>query len=162
MKRTIAFLLTVILVFSIIPCTAACAEEEPVYTDVIRFEDGSFAVVTITQDSLSSAPSLRAKASSSVKNGSKTFTYYGSDGAAKWAATLNASFTYNGSTSSCTAANCTVSIYNSSWYTISNSSTHSGNTATANVTMGHKLAGVTIEKKTASITLSCDANGNLS
>lgn len=38
----------------------------------------------------------------------------------------------------------------------------SGNTATADLVMGRKFLGITVQKETLNMTLTCDANGNLS
>ena len=68
----------------------------------------------------------------------------------------------DGSYASCTAANCTVSTFDSTWYVISKSASRSGNTAAASVTMGKSQLGVTTKTASCSLSLSCDANGNLS
>lgn len=57
---------------------------------------------------------------------------------------------------------CDVTILSSTWYVVSKSATKGGNTAKATVTMGRKLVGVTIDKETYNITLTCDKNGNVS
>ena len=55
-----------------------------------------------------------------------------------------------------------VTIYDSSWYTVSKSASKSGNTATGSVIMGDTANGVTVKRVPVSLTLTCDANGNLS
>lgn len=46
--------------------------------------------------------------------------------------------------------------------TISKNTTRGGNTATGSATIGEKVGGVTVMKIPVNLTLSCDANGNLS
>ena len=86
----------------------------------------------------------------------------GKNGTAQWKATLSGSFTYTGSSATCTSSSVDVTVYDSSWYTISKSSNKSGSKATASVTMGEKLAGVTVTKVPISLAMTCDKNGNLS
>ena len=150
MKRVICSLLVVMLVLCSIPICGNAAEREQ---EIIRFEDGSYAVVeTITSG---------ARASGRT-SGSRPYTYYDSTGTAQWKVVLNGSFTYTGSSATCTSASCSVTIYNSEWYTISKNASKSGNTASCSVTMGKKVLGTVVDKMSASLSLKCDANGNLS
>lgn len=148
MRRTISYLLTVLLIVSCMTF-AASAEE----TDVIAFEDGSYFTVSIEE--------IGTRASG-TKTAAKTYTYHSDSGTAVWKAVLTGTFTYTGSNSTCTASSCDVTIYDSDWHVISKSASKSGNSATASVTMGYRVLGITTSKKTASLRLSCDANGNLS
>ena len=79
-----------------------------------------------------------------------------------WKAVLTGTFTYNGTSATCTASSCNVIIYDSDWHEISKSATKSSNTASASVTMGRKFLGITIDKETFYLSLSCDKNGVLS
>jgi hypothetical protein len=45
---------------------------------------------------------------------------------------------------------------------VSRTASRSGNTATANLTMGHRARGVTVSTSNYTISLSCDKSGNLS
>ena len=103
-----------------------------------------------------------ASRSSGTKSGRATYNYYDSNGARGWTAVLNGTFTYTGSSATCTASNCNITIYDSAWYTVSKSASKSGNSATAAVTMGKKLLGVTVTRVPVDLILTCDANGNLS
>ena len=148
MKKTISYLLTILLIVSCMNF-AASAEE----TELIAFEDGSYFTVSIKE--------IGTRASG-TKTATKTYTYNSSSGTAVWKAVLTGTFTYTGSSALCTASSCDVTIYDNVWYVVSKTATKSANTATANVTMGEKLLGVTVNKKSATINLTCDANGNLS
>lgn len=152
MKNIIAFVLSAVIFLGVFPCASASAEAQCDEPQIIYFDDGCYAVISVEN----------GHATRSVKTGSKTYSFYDDTGALKWTASLTATFFYNGSTSSCTSANCNVTINDSHWYVISNSSSYSGNTATANVTMGRKLLGVTVRTIPITMTLSCDANGHLS
>lgn len=152
MKRCISLFLLAALLFTTfsVNCFASEITEEYV---VERFDDGSY----MTERVVSSQ--TRA---SGTKSGSKDKVYYNGNGEAEWKVTVSGTFTYTGSSSTCTSASCSVTIYNSDWYTISKSATKSGNTATAYVTMGEKLLGVKVDEVSTSVSLKCDANGNLS
>lgn len=148
MKRILAFILVVTLAFSVFPMAGLAAEVERIY-----LEDGSYFLITIVEwDSRASG----------TKTASKTYTYNSSSGVALWKAVLKGTFVYTGTSSTCTASSCDVTILDSDWYVVSNTAGKSGNSATAELTMGHKLLGITVNKKTANLALTCDENGNLS
>lgn len=150
MKRSVISLLLVFALLSAVAPTRCFAAE----TDsIITFDDGSYITVELMEFS--------ARATN-TKSGQRVFNYYNSSNTLEWKAVLTASFTYTGSSSTCTSASCSVTIYNSNWYQVSKSTSRSGNTATTQLTMGHKVLGVTISKPSYTLTLSCDANGNLS
>lgn len=151
--RFFSLLLACVLIFSVIPNAAFAAENIASTESIITLEDGSYLeVIIISTD-------MRA---SEVKSGSKVLNHRSSEGELNWQAVLSASFTYTGTTSTCTSASCSVTIYDDTWYQVSKSTSHSGNTATTQLTMGQKVLGVTISKPSYTLTLSCDANGNLS
>lgn len=150
-KRIISVLLFLILVLALIP--SSFAAEMINDTDIIYFEDGSYLTFTIEE--------ISARASG-TKTGTKACTYTDSDGAVRWQAVLTGTFTYTGTTATCTASSCSITIYDDAWYTVSKSATRSGNTANAAITMGRKVLGITVTKKDYQWSLSCDKNGNLS
>ena len=98
----------------------------------------------------------------SVKEGSKTIYCKNSSGKTLWSITVNGTFTYNGSTSSCTSASVSTSVVDGSWKIASKSSSKSGNTAKATATAHCYLNGNIINRQTKTITLKCSANGKLS
>ena len=94
--------------------------------------------------------------------GQKSYYYKNSDGVIRWTATLTGTFTYNGSTATCTAASCETSVQSGNWSETYNHAYPSGNTAQADITMVRKVLFVTVQTETAHLTLTCDGNGNLS
>ena len=148
MKRVLCVAVTLMLVFCILPVSAFASENENIY-----FDDGSCIVVETIN--------CGVRASGSVSGG-KQYTHYGSDGVTNWKAVLNGSFTYTGSSATCTSSSVDVTIYDSSWYVISKSASKSGNKATGSVTIGEKVLGITTTKVPINLTLQCDPNGNLS
>lgn len=149
-KRLISMLTLIAMLILFVP-TYVSAEQNN--GETIYFEDGSYIVTTITE--------AQSRAATG-KSGAKTSTYYGNDGTAHWKATLSGSFTYDGSSATCTSSSCSVTIYNNSWYTLSKSASKSGNSAFGSATMGYKVLGITTNQVTRDISLTCDKDGNLS
>ena len=148
MKRFLTFILVISLVFSL-PLFASATQNTN--EDIIYMDDGSYIIVTID--------SMDTRASGS-KTGSKSYNFYSSNDELEWKAVLSGTFTYNGTSATCTSSSCNITVYQNNWYEISKTATRSGNTAT--FTMGRKVLGITVSKKDYSLTLSCDANGILS
>lgn len=121
--------------------------------NTIYFEDGSYVTIETF---------VTGTRGTSTKTASRVYTYYANNGNIDWSATLNGTFTYTGTSSTCTAASCTISISNSNWYEIGKNSSKIGSSAVADVTMGYKILGITTNRKTVNMSLTCDANGNLS
>lgn len=115
----------------------------------------SFGYITVT---LACTESRAANS----KTGSKTYTFTGNNGNEEWKAVLRGTFTYTGTSATCTAANCDVTITNTAWYVVSKNPYKSGNSAVCDLTMGRKFLGITVAKENVSMRLTCDANGNLS
>ena len=153
MKRTISIFLAVVTILLALPIGAVRAAETLPTEEIIWMDDGSYIKVTVQSASTIASSTI-------TKN--KNLTYYGSDNSLQWKITLTGTFTYTGETATCTASSCTVTIYNNSWYVVSKSATKSGNKAYATVTMGRKVLGVTVDKQTYNLTLSCDKYGNVS
>lgn len=98
----------------------------------------------------------------SAKEGSKTIYCKNSAGKTMWSLTVKGTFTYNGSTSSCTSASASTSITDATWKITNKSSSKSGNTAKATATAICYLNGNPINSQTKTVTLKCNANGKLS
>lgn len=124
MKRIFSFIMVVAMLICVIPVQSKASEKK---LKTIYFEDGSYMTVEVITRGM--------RASGSV-SGSKPYTYYGKKGNAQWKATLSGSFTYTGSSATCIFSSVDVTVYDSSWYTISKSASRSGGKATASVTMG--------------------------
>ena len=153
MKRLISVLCVLSAFLTLCPFHALASDDSHSDENIILFNDGSYIVVELSENL------VRA---TNTKTQTKTSKYYNSNDVLQWTVVLTGTFTYNGTTSSCTASNCSITISNDNWYTISKASGKSGNTATADVTMGYKLLGITTTKKTLNMTLTCDKDGNFS
>lgn len=149
--KMLKVLTIVFLILAMLPTYAHALSDTK--TEVIEFEDGSYMVIEVT--------SIDAR-SATTRTATKTYRYYNALGTEKWYITLIGTFTYDGTTSVCLSSNTSIGIFDSAWYIISNQYSTSGNTAIGNVIMGFKILGVTTDRKTVDMTLTCDANGNLS
>lgn len=152
MRRIIAFLISALFLGASFFVSVSATEVEGEVC-VWVFEDGSYITESFSMN--------RSRASGTV-SGSKTRNFFGSDGDLEWKVVLSGSFTYTGTSATCTSSTCNVTIYDSNWYTVSKFSNKSGNTATASATIGEKLLGVTVRQVPVSLSISCDKDGNLS
>jgi len=150
MKRVFSYILLTVLLLGVLPVEGYATQMN---RETIYYEDGSYLVIEILES---------VTRASGTKTGKKQYTYYDDNDESQWKAVLSGTFTYTGSSATCTASNVDVTVYDSAWYVSSKYASKSGNTAAASVTMGHKVAGITITKVPVSLTLTCDANGNLS
>ena len=146
MKRVVSVLMLVFFLFSALPMAGAA---EAVSEERIELGDGYYLIAETFQSG--------ARASKSV-SGSKSYTCYDSAGTALWKVTLYGTFTYTGSSATCTASSISTTIYDSSWSTGSKSASKSGNKATGSATMKKS----TVKSVPVSLSLSCSASGSLS
>lgn len=145
MKRLFSMCSVMLLMFSIMIFPATAAEEPVNY--FIYYEDGSYALVTLGGDN-----SMRSNTDKS-----KSYIYYNPLGQKCFAYTLYAVFTYDGKTSSATSCDFGAAIYRQGWDIDTHSEYVSGNTAYGNAI----FTGPDGQSRTASLTLTCDKNGNV-
>lgn len=112
----------------------------------IYYDDGSYAIIT-----------LNSRLARSNINEGKAYTYYNPQGQRCFAYVLHASFTYNGTTSRADSCNFSAEIYRQGWDMDTHSEYVSGSTAYGNAT----FTGPDGQVRTASLTLTCDKNGNV-
>lgn len=150
MKRMLTAVLSIVVLFTMQIMTVHAKETTD---NIVYFEDGSYLTIFVNQDN---------SRASGTKTASKTYQYTDSDGDIAWKAVLTGTFSYTGYSAQCTSSYVDVTIYNSGWYVVSESAGKSGSSATGDITMGLKKLGITVKKVPLSMTLTCDANGNLS
>lgn len=153
MKRIISVVFAVLFLMVLLPYSIVDAAQTEKSNNIIYLENGDHITVEIFEIETRSP---------STKTGSKVYVYRNSAGQEGWRITLNGTFTYTGTSSTCITVSSSASITDNNWYVVDNVVYRSGNTATAEYTMGKKLLGVTIGKEDFEVNLSCDANGNLS
>lgn len=152
MKRILSIALFIILLFNTIPLIGLAKSDTQISTNIIYLENGCYVIEELV--------TLESRALNMI-TGTKNQRYYNSSGEQVWYASLTGTFSYNGSSATCTVATCDVTIINTSWYVISKSADKSGNVARCSVTMGRKMLGVKVDEESISFKLTCDPNGNL-
>lgn len=120
--------------------------------EIIKYDDGSYLEIYTELDNLSTY-------ATNTRTGSKVVNYR-KDTQILWYVKLSGTFTYNGKTSTCTSTSITGESYSSSWKLSGFTSNKSGNTAYGQVTATHYY-GIIGDKTTHSISLTCNANGDL-
>ena len=153
MKKIFKIAILVVLVLAMFPVSVFAAEDTQNTNDIIYLEDGSYITVELV---------VMDTRATNTKTGSKIYRYKDSDGVELWNVTLQGTFSYTGSSATCTASSVSVSIINDNWYTVSKSASKSGAKAIGEATVGRKLLGVTIKKETLNMTLTCSGSGTLS
>lgn len=150
-KGCISVFLLLVMLLVMLPVRAEAAQI--VETEIEYLPDGGY-IETVVTESVSRA--------SGTKTGTKVKRQVDADGNEQWAIQLQGTFSYNGTSASCTNAVCNVTVSASNWYVVSKTAGKSGAVATADVTMGRKVLGITVAKNQYALTLTCDKNGNLS
>ena len=76
--------------------------------------------------------------------------------------TVTGTFTYTGSSSTCTKSIASATSKNANWKISSKSASKSGNKATAKATAKRYVDGTAVETQNCTVTLTCSLNGSLS
>ena len=155
MKRFLILVLTLTMIIS--NSTISATANNIHSTEIIYVNEDIYIEVTITEEPISST-----YATTQTKSASKTHTIKNTNGDTIATFKLNATFSYNGSTSSCTSVSHSTTISDDSWKFTETSSSKSGNKATGSFTIKDYLLFVNVQTISKTITLTCDANGNLS
>lgn len=145
MKRLLSTFAVAVLALNLIVYPALAADNSNIYT--IFYEDGSYAVVSLNANS----------AARSATDGESFYTYYNPLGQRCFMYGIYGTFTYNGVTSRAESCQGGITIYRQGWNISTHSEYVSGNTAYGRAT----FTGPNGESRAASLTLTCDKNGNV-
>lgn len=144
------FIITVFLSAFVLPTAAKVSDSAVTTTEVELLPNGDvIETVLVTFEQPDGAKS--------TASGQKTKKYKNSSGAVMWSVTVYGTFSYNGSSATCTSATRSTTCPGSGWTIVSSSASKSGNTATAKATARYNNSDYT-----RSVTLQCSANGTLS
>lgn len=152
MKKTFVFT----LLFALFCCTAlsfSAGATEITETSIELLENGDYIETIITY--------YDTNTRTATKSGSKTNNYKNSAGEALWSVTVYGTFTYNGTTSSCTSVSHSASAYGDGWSIKKSSSSKSGYCATANATATLKKI-LNSQDHSMTVNLYCSPYGILS
>lgn len=128
------------------------------------YEDGSYSIITVSaENSAINAPSQNASAAvTQTITGSKSSSYYSSNDELQWTVTLRGTFSYNGSSATCTQSTVSSVIYDSNWKVTSAVASKSGATAIGDFVVKYYTLLVPIKTINVHLTITCSANGTLS
>ena len=151
-KQILSAILMIIVFLSsfVLPAGAKEADTAVTTTEVELLDNGdSIETELITYTVLGGAKA--------TKSGQKTKSYKNSSGAVMWSVTVYGTFSYTGSSATCTSASRSTTCPGSGWTIVSSSASKSGNTATAKATAGYNNSNFSL-----TVSLKCSANGTLS
>lgn len=161
MKKILS-VLTAVLIFFTFPAAVFANNNINTNTtteEIEYFSDGSY-MVTTTETEADNGIALFAAAS--TKTASKTTKYYDASGDLDWKVTLTGTFSYTGSSATCTKASTSYTIYDSDWKVTSAKATKSGRTATGDYTVKRYTFGLPLQSKSGTIKISCSNTGVIS
>lgn len=157
MKRNvfISLIMTIAVFISCFSMPVNAAEEDNIVsTSIEYFEDGTYAVITITEET--------NNARANTKTGTKTYSHTAENGETLWVYRVTGTYSYTGTSSTCTSVYDSYNIYNDNWKLSSKSCSKSGNTAYGTVTMKYYTLGIATQTITRNLSLTCSATGVLS
>ena len=136
MKKTLILLFSFLFIFASTFPVKASEIQSINSTDIIEiFDDGSY-IESSTEENIIATLSR----SSSTKSAKRTYTYKASSGKILWTITVTGTFTYNGSSSSCTKASVSTTCPSITFKLASKSATKHNSTATATNEKVQKMA----------------------
>lgn len=122
--------------------------------EIIQLDNGYY-LETIIEET----PTTRA---SNQKTAKKTGNCKNAQGTTMFSVTVTGTFTYTGSSSTCTKSVASATSKNANWKISSKSASKSGNKATAKATAKRYVDGTAVETQNCTVTLTCSSNGSLS
>ncbi len=146
----ICFLLSSAISFAESEIDTFNASDEIISSETIQLNNGCKLITILYK---------RNQTRSSVSSYKET-RFLDSDDTLLWKVVLEATFTYNGYTSSCTSASSYSRVYEGNWSERDNNTFASGNAAVANVTMVRKILFIVVETQVANLVITCDKDGN--
>ena len=147
-KRLLFILVITMLLFTAIPVYAADINGIDPDDEIVYFDDGSYAVISLQTDDISKG---------NTKTASKSYKYYNSSDVLQWTFKVTGTFSYNGTSATATAVSTSYTISNNSWTYDHATKSKSGNTVTG--TGYFENSGIT---KTGTVTIKCSKNGVIS
>ena len=158
MKKITAMILVLIVVLlSFGVCSAdANAVDQYSYTTIEYLDNGYYIETTIRVESVTDSQNTRG-----TKTSTKTRSYKNNAGDVMCSLSITGTFSYNGSSATCTSCYHSYTAPGSTWEVLNPSSSRSGNSATATATARHHLT-VSYADYPMSVTILCSANGTIS
>lgn len=160
MKKLISIVCCLCLLTAIfvLPVSAEEADAEILISRTVEVQpDGSSVEILVYQSP------VYTRGNSYSMSGSKVYNSTNAAGELLWTFKLTGVFkVVEGSSVYCTSASHSYTIAEDDWNYVSGSSYKSGNKTIGNAEFNRKALGIVVETDTCTVTLTCDANGNLS
>lgn len=174
MKKFLLVVLAVIFFISSVPASAG-SNSSPSFESqrIIVYNPETKCYEEITASSITTLPDGRqliisdilnlsfSKASGGVTS-SKSYYFVNNNNVLEWRVTLTASFTFDGTSATCTSASSVTTVYQGNWSESSNNTYPSYNSAIAQVTVVRKVLFIVVETQNVFLTITCDGNGHVS
>lgn len=152
MKRFLSFFLTVIMLISIAPMKTFAINRNTLESDIGYFDDGSYIIIELQESPINSL-------STNTVTKTKVATFYDTNNNKEWVISLTGTFTYTGSSSTCTNATSSYTIYENSWKVTSKTTSKSGNKAKCDYVVKRYFLGVPVKTIEKSLSLTCSNTG---
>lgn len=158
MKKILSITLAVIIIFFVFPINTYAKYDDIIISQKTEYLDNGFYIIkTLTVESQNNL--IRT---SSTKTGSKTITIFNSDDEAMVTLKLTASFSYTGTSATCTSVTPSYTIHNSYWKVPTAIGTKNGNTAKGEFTAKKYWLGLLVQTINESTSITCSNTGVLS
>lgn len=157
MKKLLTLLLVSALIFTTNISEAKADTVSLVSQNTIYLSNGMYIETIIVEECSNST-----FATTNTKTGSKIAYIKNSSNTTIATFKITGTFTYDGSTSQCTAASHSSTVTNSSWTFTFKSANRLTNRAIGQYILETKQSGITVNKVSDTITLTCSPNGTLS
>ena len=158
MKKAISLILCVLCIFSILTVNIFAETTETVVSETTEYLDNGCYIVTTITEEMNSVVS-RATVS---KTGSKKAVIYNSDDEPLVTLKLTGTFSYTGSSATCTAASTSYTVHSDNWKVTSAVASKSGNKATGNFTSKRYTLLIPVQTINSTVTITCSNSGVLS
>ena len=153
MKKILAVFLSVIILLTLPMISyASDFKDNKAESYVEYYSDGSYSVTTIETSSIT------VLANSTVSK-SKNTAHYNSDNEMQWVITVKGTFTYTGSSATCTNSTVSYKIYDDHWKVTSAQASKNGRTAKGEFTLKRYVLGIPAKTVNETLTLTCSNTG---
>ena len=157
MKKIMLFLLSIIIIFSNLSFAVYAEVDQTVVSETtVYFEDGSYMVTSLVVED-----TLITRATSTT-SGSKKVIIYNANDEKLVELKLSATFSYTGSSATCTNVAPTFTVYNSNWRVTKSTGTKSGNKGIGEFIAKKYTLGINTQTIEETITITCSNTGTLS
>lgn len=152
MRKLISLLSVILMIAVLCPNTALANDEMVTDSYVEYFDDGSYMVTELSENTITT---FAAQTASSYK----VSHFYNSNNVKEWTVRLDATFSYTGSSATCTSAKTSYTIYNDAWKVTSAVPSKSGNKATGTFTVKKYVLGIPVKTVNKTLTITCSNTG---